>query len=106
VLREYDRLLALAPSPVVRLNRAVALAKAQGPAPALRQLKALQDDPLLAEYFLLPATRAQLHWQQGEHDAAAAELERALTMPCTEPELRLLQRRLEACRRREPPPRW
>jgi RNA polymerase sigma-70 factor (ECF subfamily) len=106
VLREYDRLLALAPSPVVRLNRAVAFAKVHGAAAALRELAVLRDHAALADYFLLPATRAHLHWQLGEHDAAVTELERALELPCTEPERRLLQRRADACRRREPAPRW
>lgn len=106
VLEEYDRLLALAPSPVVRLNRVVALAKVHGARAALQELAALRSEPALAEYVLLPATAAQLCWELGDHAAAAAELERALQLPCSAPEQRLLARRLEACRRGERPPAW
>lgn len=106
VLGEYDRLLAIAPSPVVRLNRLVAVAKVHGARPALQQLGELQRDAALAEYLLLPATAAQLHWQLGDHAAAAAQLEAALQLPGSEPEQRLLRRRLDACRRGEPPPPW
>ena len=106
VLREYDRLLALAPSPVVRLNRAVAVAKVHGAGAGLRELAALQRDLALADYFLLPATTAHLHWQCGDHAAAAQLLAQALALPCSAPERRLLQRRLDACRRGEPAPPW
>jgi RNA polymerase sigma-70 factor (ECF subfamily) len=106
VLGEYDRLLAIAPSPVVRLNRLVAVAKVHGPAVALHELGELECEAVLADYFLLPATAAQLHWQLGEHAAAAAQLERALELPSSEPEQRLLRRRLQACRRGERPPPW
>jgi len=106
VLREYDRLLALQPQPVIALNRAVAFAKVHGAEPALRELEALARDEALADYFLLPTTIAHLHWQLGQHEDAARGLERALTMPSTEPEQRVLQRRLDACRRGEPAPRW
>jgi RNA polymerase sigma-70 factor (ECF subfamily) len=106
LLREYDRLLQLAPSPIVRLNRAVVLAKVHGPAAGLGELMALQQESALEDYFLMPATRAHLHWQLGDHGAAARALEQALAMPCTEPEKRLLGRRLEACRRGEAPPKW
>ena len=106
VLREYDRLLALAPSPVVQLNRAIALAKVHGAEAGLAELRALQRDERLDEYFLLPASIAQLCWQLGRHDEAAQQLEVASALPCTEPELRVLRRRLDACRRREPPPKW
>jgi len=106
ICQEYDRLLALAPSPIVRLNRAVALAKRDGPAAGLLALQPLQQDRTLQDYFLLAATTAQLHWANGDHAAAAQELERALSMPSSEPERRLLQRRLEACRRGDAPPVW
>ena len=106
ILGEYDRLLAIAPSPVVRLNRAVALAKVHGPAAGLADLAPLADDRALRDYGLLAATRAQLHWAAGNHDAAIADLEQALAQPCTQPEQRLLQRRLAACRRGDPPPAW
>lgn len=106
ILQEYDRLLQIAPSPIVELNRAVAIAKVHGPAAGLEALQRLRKERILAEYPLLPATCAQLHWQMGEHDQAIAELEVALQLPCTDPEQRLLHQRLLACRRREAPPDW
>lgn len=106
VLREYDRLVQLADTPIVRLNRAVALAKVEGPRRGLAELEGLLRAPSLSDYFLLPATMAHLHWQLGAHGEAAGALERALSLPCSEPERRLLARRLEACRRGEPPPPW
>jgi RNA polymerase sigma-70 factor (ECF subfamily) len=106
VLREYDRLLGLAASPVIRLNRAVALAKVEGAAAALSEVEVLAAETALADYFLLPATGAHLQWQLGRHAEAGAQFERALAMPCSAPEQRLLQRRLQACRRGEPSPRW
>lgn len=106
ILAEYDRLLQLAPSPVVALNRAIAVGKVHGAARALAVVEPLQHDPALADYFLLPATIAHLHWELGDPDAAADALTQALQMPCTEPERRLLERRLSACRAGERPPPW
>lgn len=106
IVQEYDRLMALAPSPIVQLNRAVALAKLDGPAAGLAALQPLQQDRTLQDYFLLAATTAHLHWANGDHAAAARELARAAAMPSSEPEQRLLQRRLLACRRGEPAPAW
>ena len=60
----------------------------------------------LWRYFLLGAVRAQLHWERGDFAAAAQALEHALTQPCSDPERRLLERRLAACRRHDPPPPW
>jgi len=106
ILGEYDRLLQLADTPVVRLNRTVAVAKVHGPKAGLDALLQVPGDGVLADYFLLPATAAQLHWQLGEFAMAARLLEQALALPSSEPEQRLLQRRLAACRRGEPAPSW
>lgn len=106
ILGHYDQLLALAPSPIVRLNRAVAVGKVHGPLAARTELDALAAERALDGYFLLFAVRAQMHWALGEHAAAAAALERAQALPCTEPEQRLLAARLAAVRRGEPPPAW
>jgi RNA polymerase sigma-70 factor (ECF subfamily) len=67
---------------------------------------ALQGEGALAGYFLLPATLAQFEWVLGDHARAVAWFERALSLPCSEPEQRLLQRRLAACRRGEVAPVW
>jgi RNA polymerase sigma-70 factor (ECF subfamily) len=106
ILEEYDRLQALSPTPIVRLNRAVAVGKVHGAAAGLEELRTLQDDRLLDDYFLLAATTAQMHWVLGDHLEAQQCLERAATQPCSDPERRLLQQRLLACRRGEPAPPW
>ena len=76
----YDALAALAPSPVVELNRAVALAMAFGPAAGLEVADALRDEPALARYHLLPAVRGDLLEKLGRRDEACAEFERAAAL--------------------------
>lgn len=106
ILAEYDRLLQLAPSPIVALNRAIAVGKVHGAARALAAVRPLEHEPALADYFLLPTTIAHLHWELGDPAAAADALAQALRLPCSEPERRLLERRLQACRAGERPPPW
>jgi len=106
ILTEYDRLLTLSDDEVVRLNRAVAVAKVHGPRAGLAELAALEANGALGAYGLRLATRAQLMWQLGDHDTAARALHEALHLPCTEPERRLLEARLAACRRGEAAPAW
>ena len=89
----YDALLALRPSPVVALNRAVAVAMATGPEAGLDALAEL-DATALADYPLLPAVRADLLRRAGlRREAADAYLD-AIAEARTEPERRLLRRRL------------
>jgi RNA polymerase sigma-70 factor (ECF subfamily) len=104
ILAHYDRLLTLRNTPIVRLNRAVAVAKVHGPAPALAELDSIAEDTALEAYLLLPATRAQLHWTLGDRGAAAAQLKIALGLPCSQPEQLFLQRRLAACEAGESAP--
>jgi RNA polymerase sigma-70 factor (ECF subfamily) len=98
ILGLYDRLLALHPSPVVALNRAVALAHTRGPEAGLDALSALEADPeatrTLTAYHLLPATRGTLLLQAGRPAEAARALRRALELRPSPPERRLLERRL------------
>ena len=93
IVDAYDQLLAQVPSPVVALNRAVAVAERDGPEPALVLLDALADDPRLARSHRLPATRALLLERLGRHDAAAEELARAVALAPDGAERRLLSRR-------------
>lgn len=76
----YDALGQLAPSPVVELNRAVAVAMAFGPAAGLEIADALLDEPLLAAYHLLPSVRGDLLAKLGRLDEARGELQRAASM--------------------------
>ncbi|MEM7201834.1 MAG: sigma-70 family RNA polymerase sigma factor [Planctomycetota bacterium] len=106
VLRHYDDLVAEQDSPVVRLNRAVALAKVHGLDAGLAELERLDDDPKLRHYGLLPATRAQLLWSRGDPDAAAAAYRAALALECSEPEQQFLQARLRRCEAGDGAPAW
>jgi RNA polymerase sigma factor (sigma-70 family) len=89
----YDALSRLAPSPVVELNRAVALSMAFGPEAGLALVDELTDEPALAAYHLLPSVRADLLARLGRVDEARAELERAAELAGNAPERELLLRR-------------
>lgn len=73
----YDQLAALAPSPVVELNRAVAYGMAHGPAAGLEIVDDLGNEPLLAQYHLLPSVRGDFLFKLGRREEARAEFERA-----------------------------
>jgi RNA polymerase sigma-70 factor (ECF subfamily) len=96
ILDLYDQLLALNRSPVVALNRAVAVAKVRGPDEALTALSPLNNDPKLRDYYLLPTVRGHLLLELGRPTEAAACFRAALNCPCSEPERRFLRRKLEA----------
>jgi RNA polymerase sigma-70 factor, ECF subfamily len=89
----YDALAQLSPSPVVELNRAVAVSMAYGPAAALELVDALIDDNALGDYHLLPSVRADLLARLGRPDEARAELERAAELTQNASEQRLLSQR-------------
>lgn len=89
----YDALAQLAPSPVVELNRAVAVGMAFGPQAGLEIADALCADASLERYHLLPCVRADLLAKLGRIDEARAEWERAATLTRNEPERALLRRR-------------
>ena len=76
----YTALLALTPSPVVRLNRAVAVSMASGPAEGLALVDGLVDEPALKAYHALPSVRADLLAKLGRHDEARTEFERAAAL--------------------------
>ncbi len=82
------------PSPVVELNRAVAVGVADGPAAGLALVEALAASEALAGYHLLPATRADLLRRLGRTGEAAAAYREALALAATDAERRYLTRRL------------
>jgi RNA polymerase sigma factor (sigma-70 family) len=90
----YDALLQTRPSPIVALNRAVAVGMAQGAAAGLRALDAIAAEPALANYHLLPSVRADLLRKLGRNGEAREELERALAMTENRREQDLLTARL------------
>ncbi|MGN8553292.1 UNVERIFIED_CONTAM: sigma-70 family RNA polymerase sigma factor [Microbacterium sp. SLM126] len=94
IVRLYDALDELTPSPVVRLNRAVAVSMADGPGAALADVDALE--PELADFRPFHAVRAELLERLGDTDAAAAAFVTAAALPGNEPESALLRRRAAA----------
>ena len=95
----YDQFLAINPSPVVALNRAVVIGKVHGPEQALAAIAPLENNSKLRNYYLLPAVRGHLLLELGRHGEAAASFSAALERPSSEPERRFLRRRLEECGR-------
>ena len=93
----YAELAAVQPSPVVELNRAVAVSMAEGPAAALRLVDALQSQPALAEYHWLPSVRADLLERLGRRVEAHAEFERAASLAPNARERSLLLDRARKC---------
>ncbi len=93
----YDAVAQLAPSPVVELNRAVAVGMAFGPAAGLDLVDALVAEPSLKSYHLLPAVRGDLMRKLGRFDEARAEFERAASLTENLRERELLQRRAAEC---------
>jgi RNA polymerase sigma-70 factor, ECF subfamily len=97
ILEMYDQLLAMNPSPVVALNRAVALAKVRGPAEGLVAVEPLAANRQLRDYHLLLAVRGHLLLELGRMEEAARCFREAIERPCSAPERRFLTRKLAAC---------
>ncbi|MCM2335902.1 MAG: RNA polymerase sigma factor [Pseudomonas sp.] len=93
----YARLAARAPSPIVELNRAVAVGMADGPAAGLALADALRDAPQLQHYHLLPAVRGDLLHKLGRRDEARGEFERAAALTRNAREQALLRERAAGC---------
>jgi len=94
----YQVLVQRVPSPVIELNRAVAVGLAYGPAAGLVIVDALVNEPALASYHLLPSVRADLLAKLGRKAEACRELERAAALTRNEREKQLLLARAAACR--------
>jgi RNA polymerase sigma factor (sigma-70 family) len=97
----YQALALVAPSPIVELNRAVAVAMAEGPAAGLAVLDALSSEPSLERYHLLPSVRGDLLAKLGRFDEARAELERAASLTRNARERALLLERAAGCARKK-----
>ncbi len=94
----YDALNELQPSPVVELNRAVAVSMAYGPAAALEIVDSLRNESHLREYHLLPSVRGDLLERLGRFDEARAEFSHAASLAGNARERSLLLERMEACK--------
>jgi RNA polymerase sigma-70 factor (ECF subfamily) len=101
IARLYQLLADMTGSPVVELNRAVAVAMADGPSAGLALLRRLEAGGALAGYYLLPATRADLLRRLGRDDEAASAYEEAAALVGTGPERRFLNARLAEVRPRD-----
>ena len=93
----YDALAEVWPSPVVELNRAVAIAMAFGPAAGLELVEDLAEEPALKGYHLLPSVRGDFLFKLGRLEEARAEFERAAALTRNTRERELLLARAEAC---------
>jgi RNA polymerase sigma factor (sigma-70 family) len=100
----YNALAQLSPSPVVELNRAVAVAMAFGPAAGLEIVDALTSEPSLKNYYLLPSVRGDLLTKLGRSYEARAEFERAASLTRNTRERQLLLKRAAACANRSAMP--
>lgn len=93
----YSELARVRPSPVIELNRAVAVGKASGPTAALEIVESLREEAVLREYPLLPAVRGDLLEQLGRRDEARSEFERAASLAGNARDRALMLGRAAAC---------
>ena len=105
IVELYGELAQLSPSPIVELNRAVAISMASGPAAALAVVDQLQREPALKDYHLLPSVRGDLLKKLGRLQEAGKEFERAASLTRNVRERELLLERAAACARGEVPSR-
>lgn len=97
ILTYYDLLLMKQASPIVALNRAVAVAMIEGPTRGLEEVEQLKDQTILKNYYLLPATIAELYRRQEKWSEAKNYYQEALHLAKTTVEKRLLEKRIRAC---------
>ena len=98
IVKLYTDLYGLHRSPVVALNRAIAIACSEGAGPGIEELRKIENDPALARYRLLPAAMGALWREAGDRVRAATYFEKALACDCSAPERRHLERQLAECR--------
>lgn len=97
ILFLYDSLMQIDRSPIVLLNRSIALSKVKGAKPALEELKRIQNDCFLESYYLFHATKAELHMELDQFAEAASSLQFALLLAPIKAEKDLLQKKLNTC---------
>jgi len=93
----YDMLMAIHPSPVVALNRAIAIAQLDGPERGLSDIRNIHDLDRLSSYPFYPATLGELEFRRGNHPVARAHFASALALARSPMERNFLQRRIDAC---------
>lgn len=95
IISFYDALLELDPSPVVKLNRAVAISMVEGPEAGLKELEWIQNDPAMPRYYLYHATLADLYRRLGNRSQAIRHYENTRKLARTQPERNFVERRLK-----------
>ena len=98
ILGLYDAWLQLEDTPLIRLNRAIALGRVHGGPAAIRELKALADEPAFRDYHLYETTLGELYFEAGRRDLALSHFGAGLKLASTPAERRLLSRRIAECR--------
>ncbi len=93
----YDTLMTISPSPIVALNRAIAVAQLEGPERGLQEIRAIEDSGRLASYPFYPATLGELEYRRGKYKAARKHFEEALALARNPMERRFLEQRVDAC---------
>jgi RNA polymerase sigma-70 factor (ECF subfamily) len=97
IVRLYDHLMAIHPTPIVALNRAIAIGERDGAEAGLAAIGAIADIDALGGYHLLPAALGEMHLQLGQLEEARRFFERACALTSSRAERQLLQRKLAAC---------
>ena len=98
VVRLYDHLMAIRPTPIVALNRAIAIAERDGAEAGLAAIRAISGIKSLEAYHLLPAALGEMHLQLGQLGEARRFFERACALTASGAERELLKRKLADCR--------
>jgi RNA polymerase sigma-70 factor (ECF subfamily) len=93
----YDTLMTIRPSPVVALNRAIAVAQREGPERGLEEIGAIEDHDRLSAYPFYSAALGELEFRRGEYEVARTRFSQALSLARNSMERRFLQRRVGAC---------
>jgi RNA polymerase sigma-70 factor (ECF subfamily) len=99
ILSLYDTLIIFDHSPIVLLNRAIAVAKIHGSGQAIAELVELESTGPLENYYLLHSTLAELYIEQKQYEKAANSLEKAIQLTRNDAEIRLLTSKLEHCKK-------
>jgi len=97
ILSLYNNLARLDSSPVVLLNRAIAVSKVQGATKALDELEKIKDSPSLSNYHLLYSTQAEFYMQMNDFQKASISLEKAIELSLLPAERELLKKKLDRC---------
>jgi predicted RNA polymerase sigma factor len=100
ILALYDQLIRIDDSPIILLNRSVAVLKVRGAAMALAEIEKIENSPLLQTYHLFYSTKAEFLMELHQFEAAAAHLEKAIRLTHIKSEKDLLSKKLDQCRKK------